>query len=821
MRQDYQTNVKFSTLEDARAIAKDYEQSVFGKQNGVGGNVTNFHRLRATRKLGRNSARFTAVLNGIRQIDALMEERVSQEHPEVYENLIVAYADLCAACKEYIDFSKYRFTISGRQRAEIVKEVYATAEKEVLMIQMRYFDLGSQFKGEGITIRQLLAGETLPQLIQNDAANFSLNESEATPAANAERYRLNISAADFKNRIAREARVDARDSSVLAILLEYYQRILSRMDTDPSSENLVPDILQRIRSLCEGNESSNVLTELSREAGRVLEQTGATSRESSEWRSGQSFTDVQEYGEDADLSAVEAAVNADQFSDYPVITNSEAKRMAEENPYNQGKGYETLYGLAGNKGYQYGYIQTSNSSKINEYLRSQKFRGVDYESHATIGMLNEATKVNRLSHKARFYRLLGAPYLEYALGLRNPTEETNYGKGVVQEINAMAGKVITDAGFMCVGHQVDLQFGSMPVMLTLLCDEGMPLMATTNFREGEFIFPRNTSYMIIGARKRETGDQPNTIIGVAPNSTKVAGYYRGLEIICKVLNPEGIQNQDAQSIESMTEFKKKQDSYEGQMGQHGNGVHREAYLKMSRRDMETLTPEEKAAMDAYTTDSGDINRRLRSGEDISDVLQTNISHIKAAMRKHPLPTDITTYRGVDDGMLLFLLNTSPDITPEERSRYIINGRINHDALSDGEGYKVFEGIVFRDPAFVSTSTNRFFAKRWANGLNHQAISKQLEQEAKGMPEGSAEKNRLSKQAHAERWNISDITGSHVMNMHLKKGIRALFSDTMYTSGNGGRPRGQNELTLDSGGTYRITGARMDTKGQYVFEVEVL
>ena len=105
---------------------------------------------------------------------------------------MVAYADLCTACKEYIDSSRFRFTSVGRQRAEIVKEVYANAEKEVLMIQMRYFEMGSQFKGEGITLRQLFAGETLPQLIQNDAANFSLDESEAGPAAKAERYRLNI-----------------------------------------------------------------------------------------------------------------------------------------------------------------------------------------------------------------------------------------------------------------------------------------------------------------------------------------------------------------------------------------------------------------------------------------------------------------------------------------------------------------------------------------------------------------------------------------------------------------------------------------------------
>lgn len=826
MRQNYHPDVRFSTLEDAKAIANDYEQSVFGKENGVSGNVSNYQRLQATHKrFGANSARFSAVLEGIQKVEELREERVSQEHPEAYGSLMVAYADLCTACKEYIDSSRFRFSSVGKERAGIVKEVYANAEKEVLMIQMRYFEMGSQFKGEGITLRQMFAGETLPQLIRDDAANFSLNESEAGPAAIAERYRLNMSAADFKRRIAREARVDARDSSVIAILLEYYQRILSRMDTDPASEDLVPDILNRIRSLCVGNEKSNVLAELAGDAGRVMEQTGVKSGESSGGSVGQNFVSVREYTKDADIAAVEAEANADQFSDYPVITNSEAKRMAGENQYNQGEAALTLYGLTGARGADHGYIQTANSFNINSYLREQNFQSVSYESHATIGMLNEATKTNRLSHKARFYRLLGAPYLQYALGLENFVEANGFAKGTVQAINAMAGKVITDAGFMCVGHQMDLMFSTSPVVLTLLCDEGMPLMATSNFGEGEFIFPRNTSYMILGARKHEGDDRATsgerTVIGIAPDGTREKGVFHGLEIICKVLNPEGVRDQDAQTVESMAEFKKKQDSYEGQFGQHGNGIHREAYLKMSRRDMETLTPEEKVAMNAYTTDSADINRRLRSGDDISDALQTDIAHIKSAMRKHPLPTDFTTYRGVDDGMLLFLLNSSPDITPEERDRFIINGRINHDALSDGEGYKVFEGIVFRDPAFVSTTTNRFFAKRWANGLNHKAIARSLEREAEGMAEGSAEKKQLLGRARKEEWNVSDITGSHVMNMHMKKGTRALFSDAMYTAGQGGRPRGQDEVTLDSGGNYRITAVSMDTKGQYVFEVEVL
>ena len=89
MRQNYQTNVKFSTLEDAKAIAKDYEQSVFGKENGVSGNVKKFQELRATHKRhGQNSARFNAVLEGIQQIERLREERVSQEHPEAHLELL-------------------------------------------------------------------------------------------------------------------------------------------------------------------------------------------------------------------------------------------------------------------------------------------------------------------------------------------------------------------------------------------------------------------------------------------------------------------------------------------------------------------------------------------------------------------------------------------------------------------------------------------------------------------------------------------------------------------------------------------------------------
>lgn len=546
MKKSYQPDVNFSSLEDAKAIANEYEQSVFGRNKGVSGNVRNYRKLKSTFNWrGENAERFHAVLDGIEQVEQLREEKVSQEHPEAYGNIMAAYAALCGACRDYIDNTEYGYSLSGRHRVSIVKKIFTNAEKEILMLQMRYFEMGSRFKGEGITLRQLFAGETLPQLIQDDAANFSLGEVEELPSENAGKYKLGMSAGEFKNRIAEEAVVDAEKSSVIAILLEYYQRILGRMDTDPASHRLIPEVLERIRKLCQENPESAVLKELSDETQRVWNDTGAQITPSTSGAYKEDGFQMLQYEDPDKLEALEKEVNSDMFSDYPVITNDEARGMAARNAYNWGEASDALYGLRSREGHEHGYIQTSNSFKINQYLREQDFDKISYESHRTIGMLNEATQKNRLPHKARFYRLLGSPYLQYALGLGQFVDGGGFKSGTVQAVNAMAGKVITDAGFMCVGYQLDMVFGKYPIMLTLLCDKDMPLMATDNLTEGEFIFPRNTSYMIIGARKRENDDRmTRKMIGVRFNGARSRGVFNGLEIICKVLNPESVRKQE-------------------------------------------------------------------------------------------------------------------------------------------------------------------------------------------------------------------------------------------------------------------------------------
>ena len=408
----------------------------------------------------------------------------------------------------------------------------------------------------------------------------------------------------------------------------------------------------------------------------------------------------------------------------------------------------------------------------------------------------------------------------------------DFQKGITPEqlaqINTMSGKIITDAGYMSVGYQIDSQFADSPVMLTLLCDEGTPVMVTDNFAESELVFPRNTSYMILGVIPHNDQDSHKLVIGsnIQPQNKDAPQFnvsFNGVEIICKVQNSKGNPDIKSQSAGAFGDFKSKQQSYEGYFGQHDD-VHRPAYLKMANADKASLTPEEAAAMDEYTTDSGDINRRLRGQDDVDDELQHTVSTIKGAMAKHPLPVELTTFRGVDDGMLTYLLNTCDGISPEDKDNCLAeDGSIDHEKMFSTGAYKCFEGCLYRDAAFVSTSTNRFFAKRWANDITNDGLARKYQRMADAETDPTRKKE-LKKQASitgdkGSKAHFQDITGSHIFIMNLKKGTRGMFSDTMYTKNGVGR--GQDEFTLDSGYMYKITNVTPAAKGQYEFTVEVV
>jgi hypothetical protein len=102
----------------------------------------------------------------------------------------------------------------------------------------------------------------------------------------------------------------------------------------------------------------------------------------------------------------------------------------------------------------------------------------------------------------------------------------------------MAGTIITDDSYMSVGYRVDKVFEGSPVMLTLLCDEDTTLFPSDNFDETEFIFPRNTSYMIMGAavkRGKEFEKSIYTAGGRLQGQKARTMIFDGLEIFAKVI----------------------------------------------------------------------------------------------------------------------------------------------------------------------------------------------------------------------------------------------------------------------------------------------
>lgn len=247
------------------------------------------------------------------------------------------------------------------------------------------------------------------------------------------------------------------------------------------------------------------------------------------------------------------------------------------------------------------------------------------------------------------------------------------------------------------------------------------------------------------------------------------------------------------TVDDFKRFKKKQNAYEGYEGNHGDNIHRNAYLMLAKKDFESLSKSEKVAMNAYTTNSGDINDALRKGEYESgkcdETLLNNITHMKHAFAKHNLPSDITTYRGVNDGMIKYWLGLK-GVDKDQAGEFLnANGSINHDKFYQLKIYEKLNGITFQDKAFVSTTTNKPFAKRWTNELVYHKFD-----------------------------DYNDEVGSHIMVMNIPKGTRAMFSDTMYTQGN--RPRGQDELTLDAGYTYTINGITPIKAGVYEFNIIV-
>lgn len=501
-------------------------------------------QLTGTSRIGGNSEGFEEILRTLRVIENFMDQVVGNVDVERYRTYLTeAYAALLFQCDNYLQsHSGYRYTITGKRRVRMVRELRAKAENEGHLVSMRLNDIGDF--GDGISLRQLLAGmrplETAQAQVQ--ASDFSLPETELTGDGAASLQAL-------RGTLRADETIDANLRATLDILLEQVSRFSLR--TQDEDKKLTADLLDRVAVLCGEAGENETLRQLAEACAAFKAARGLESSSDDD----EHMVLLPDVHEDTPYDAANDAGMA--YSEYQHMDPAMVRETAARSAYNQD--YETshVYGTTAG-GRKHGYIMTSNSGNINGYLRQMhknrnnpealsqegKKTHADFGSLRTIGTLDSATKETPLPQKTRLYRMLTMSYLRYTFGI-DIDNDTDVHTGVVSGINKQAGKIVTDTNFMCTGFAVDgfKQFHNYPIMLTLLCDEGTPVFFTNNLAEGEILLGRGTSYMILGTVMHDENglNVPMSHGDIGDQMAEGKEHsmtFSGLEIFAKVLAPK-------------------------------------------------------------------------------------------------------------------------------------------------------------------------------------------------------------------------------------------------------------------------------------------
>ncbi len=379
-------------------------------------------------------------------------------------------------------------------------------------------------------------------------------------------------------------------------LLEAYETILQESRRNNPDPVMLTNVLFEIQSACRGaamishnDDMDKLIQGIVSDSGRLLagvydmKQDSAyiPTAEAVNLKGGHADKQAQiEFDKSnrvTDTSRQNYEVSDDGFSQYKIMSYATADAMAKQNNHNlssdSAKSKEEHIYMSQSYGREFGYVNTSNASSINAYLRGESPRQIEQniqrfrpdfqlednwedEIKKTIGAMDNAAEQNQLDDNYKFYRMLRSEYVSSVLGLGDFIENgTEIRPDVVHAIQKKAGTIITDKSYMSVGFNADIQFAGSPIMLTLLCDKGTKVFATDNLPESELILGRNTSYMIVGARWY--GKNKKNVPVSANNGMQ---KYSGLEIFAKVLGtgeePEELERYDTIRDQLKTSGKK-------------------------------------------------------------------------------------------------------------------------------------------------------------------------------------------------------------------------------------------------------------------------
>jgi hypothetical protein len=462
-----------------------------------------------------------------------------------FDGIKPKYDELMDACEAYHESHfKSRWSSAGTFRQEKISQMFTSAHAEKELIEKNRSDAA-------------LLGGTFEQFLVSAATGKDLESGLIKKPGSGSGGEV-MSSSDFMALLGDNT--DASDSiNAIKILLDTYHQF-----EIADVHEAMRTTLMRIIVLCSAakGDARSTMSGLYQQcvnkyysidgfkAKEVKKQSPKTKKEKEKEQNNlrmDFFTDmgfnVMSIIDEGKMKDEDALIEDLTFSEYGLMTDSEARLLGDTNVFNierHKKGGKSKIGKQGEHIYRGdGYIKAQdNFGPFQEYVRDKAAAARNKQPflqnpafELLLEAMDAATDSGTTTKKTRFFRMVTSKYLNYALNI--PLKNGDIPEDVAYQVNQRAGTIITNDDFMSVGYRVDEVFKGHPIMLNLLCDEGVRLFPSDNYDESELIFPRNTRYMILGAclaRGQEFERSQYRIKG------RKKMTYGGVEIFAKILN---------------------------------------------------------------------------------------------------------------------------------------------------------------------------------------------------------------------------------------------------------------------------------------------
>lgn len=219
-----------------------------------------------------------------------------------------------------------------------------------------------------------------------------------------------------------------------------------------------------------------------------------------------------------------------------LITRKELKEMAESHVCNSDMSFSDVARmvsrgeitedeadilLSARKEIYNGYVGTSNSWKINQYLRELPDGAEVANFKRTIDALDYAIDHFQFDDDVKLRRFVARDYLRGTFG-------TSDSKQICNQI----GSVFQNKQFLSTTIDSNPCFDDRPAIMTILCDKGTHAFPTNNYLEGEIILGRGTSYELVDVINHSKDPM---LLEYEDEGRPESFSYRGIELIVKIV----------------------------------------------------------------------------------------------------------------------------------------------------------------------------------------------------------------------------------------------------------------------------------------------